>query len=224
MSLIHQCPQRCPSKIPKIYMFPFQPHLINSAVALLQVRASCVYLPHQSRELRDFTFAYSIRYQLLPLTEQQQHLPSGQAPLTSCQLEDRHWVINHPDAPPDEVRWTSSSWCSRSQHGQAAEGRSTCAQQSFYLSLCGRSYITFLYPAVSISQLSVPLHAQETKRDCSHSQNDPCFWPCAFMLMGVHAATDSSSVNLLVCAAAGARGGRDRMDVHAASDSVSVTL
>lgn len=56
----------------------------------VRVRASPLYLPESSvGGIGQLTFAYSIRFYLLPEDEQQDIFP----PVASVQLRDRHWVI-----------------------------------------------------------------------------------------------------------------------------------
>jgi F-box protein 3 len=84
-----------------IRAFPQLPPLCSIAVTRgVRVEASATWMAEHSDQTVD-AFAYSISFSLLPLDEQQ---AAGFAPLQSCQLVSRHWVISDASGQTDEVR------------------------------------------------------------------------------------------------------------------------
>lgn len=84
-----------------IRAFPQLPPLCSVAVTRgVRVEASATWMAEHSDQTVD-AFAYSIAFSLLPLDEQQ---AAGFAPLQSCQLVSRHWVISDASGRTDEVR------------------------------------------------------------------------------------------------------------------------
>ena len=84
-----------------IRAFPRLPPLCSTAVTCgVRVEASATWMPEHSDDAVD-AFVYSISFSLLSLEEQQ---AAGFAPLRSCQLLGRHWVISDASGRSEEVR------------------------------------------------------------------------------------------------------------------------
>ena len=84
-----------------IRAFPQLPPLCSVAVSRgVRVEASASWMAEHSDSTVD-AFVYSISFSLLSLQEQQE---VGFAPLHSCQLVSRHWVITDASGRSDEVR------------------------------------------------------------------------------------------------------------------------
>ena len=69
----------------------------------VQVKVSTIYAAEVTRD-DQHTFAYSVRFRLLPKQHQQGDQPGG-APVSQCQLNSRHWIIRNEDGEiEDEIR------------------------------------------------------------------------------------------------------------------------
>ena len=84
-----------------IRAFPRLPPRCSVAVTRgVRVEASATWMPEHSDDAVD-AFVYSISFSLLSLDDQQ---AAGFAPLRSCQLVGRHWVISDASGRSEEVR------------------------------------------------------------------------------------------------------------------------